>query len=173
MKRWIHSISTHNANTDFLEIAVDIFYSKPVEASSILDLNDSAFYDFEANLLTACEIHDFELEDSYQSNRKDSSSLYYIYTKTNEEGTKLRVFLKIRVSDHEVPDNLASRGSTYKQRDIKHIKEEASKLAREKYNQKRGYVGRRLDIVFDDNHYSSYEDALQDIEKLLDKFDPE
>jgi len=175
MKRLIHATSTYNDDTDLLEINVAILYDiVPVEGSTILDINDSEFFDFEQNLLLVLAVHDFELEDSYESNRPNSSSRYYILTKTNEAGTRLRVFVKLRVSDHTV-DSRYKDGKmiTHKKRDVEHIKKEARKLAYNKYGQTRGYAPRRIDIVFDDEHYKSYEKALQAIEKQLEEFDPE
>lgn len=175
MKRWNHSSSTLNDNTDFLEIEVDIiFTAAAVEGSSILDINDSEFFDFEGSLLDILDMHDFNLEDSYQSSQKDSISQYYILTKLNEDKTRLRVFVKLRVSDHAVPNR------TYRGREISHekiddgyTKREAKKFAIDRYNQERGYHPRRLDIIFDDAHYTSYEQALRAIESKLDEFDPE
>lgn len=175
MKRWIHATSTYNDKTDLLEIDVAILYDiVPIEGNTILDLNDSEFFDFEQNLLLVLAVHDFELEDSYESNRPNSLSRYYILTKTNAEGTRLRVFVKLRVSDHAV-DVRYKDGKliTHKKRDIEHIKKEAQKLAYTKYGQTRGYAPRRIDIIFDDEHYKSYEKALQAIEKQLEEFDPE
>lgn len=175
MKRWVHTTSTYNDNTDFLEINISVIYDiVPVEGSTILDLADTEFFDFEQNLLLILDTHDFELEDAYDSNRSDSVSKYYILTKTNEEGTRLRVFVKLRVSDHAVDVRYVDgKPLTHKRRDIEHIKKEAQKLAYEKYGQTRGYAPRRLDIIFDDKHYQSYEKALQAVEKQLEEFDPE
>lgn len=175
MKRWIHATTLYNDNTDLLEIDVTVLYDiVPIKGNTILDINDSEFFDFEQNLLLVLSVHDFELEDAYESNRSDSSSRYYILTKSNKAGTKLRVFVKLRVSDHSV-DARYKNGNliTHKKRDIEHIKKEAQKLAYTKYGQTRGYAPRRIDIIFDDEHYRSYEKALQAIEKQLEEFDPE
>lgn len=174
MKRWIHSSSLYNENTDLLDIEVSILYDLvPVDGATILDLASEEFFDFEQSLLMVLDMHDFELEDSYQSDRTGSVSRYYILTKTNEEGTKLRVFVKLRVSDHAVGARRKNgKYTTHNQRDMEHIKKEAKKLAYEKYGQTRGYAPRRLDIIFDDQHYQSYERALRAIEQSLDEFDP-
>jgi len=173
MKRWIMYDSIYN-NSTLLELEVDVnLYDESSEIASstkFYDSMDTAFYSFEEDLLNACEIHEFELEDCYSSNNPNSDSLYYILTKTNEEGTKLKIFLKIRISDHTVSDR---PGSKYVDRDAKYVKDQAQKLAMERYNQKRGWRARRIDIVFDDDHYTSYEQALRAIENRLDEFDPE
>lgn len=175
MRRWIHAKSIYNDNTDLLEISVDIRYDLVrLDSSSILNLDDPEFTDFEDSLLLILDSHDFDLEDCYASNRPNSLSKYYILTKTNEEGTRLRVFVKLRVSDHAVGAKIRDgKLITHKKRDLEHIKNEAKKLAYEKYGQVRGYAPRRMDIIFDDQHYRSYEKALQAIEKQLDEFDPE
>ena len=132
MKKMI--VSSSNTNQELhIDVTVN-FYRDYVEADSILNTKDPAFMDFEADILTACEIHDFQLQDHYTSNDTDSISQYYVYIKTNEDNTKLKVYLKI---------------------------------------QRRGYKARRIDVVFNDEHYTSYETALRDIENKLDEFDPE
>jgi len=132
MKKMI--VSSSNTNQELhIDVTVN-FYRDYVEADSILNTKDPAFMDFEADILTACEIHDFQLQDHYTSNDPDSISQYYVYIKTSEDNTKLKVYLKI---------------------------------------QRRGYKARRIDVVFNDEHYTSYETALRDIENKLDEFDPE
>lgn len=162
-------------NTSMLELEVDVIYFRDtVEASSILDINDPAFLDFEADIMSACELHDFELEDSYQSDDENSISQYYIYVKTDEDGSKLKVFLKIRISDH-IPPMRAEHGEllTYDERDSKYTKQKAKEYAEMHFNQPRGYRIRRINIIFNDDNYTSYEKALQAIESKLDEFDPE
>lgn len=163
-------------NNPMLELEVDIHYFKDyVEAASILDLNDPAFYDFEMDVLEACEIHDFKLEDSYKSNDPNSMSLYYIYVKTNEEGTRLKIFLKIRISDHNPPSWKVGDTEvvTYNDRDKAYMANQAKEYAEKHFKQPRGYRIRRINIVFNDEFYTSYGDALIAIEDELDRFDPE
>jgi len=175
MKRLVKYDSIYKENTSLLEIEIDILYldeSSQISASTILDLKDSSFFDFESNVMLACEVRDYELEDSYQSSVEGSVSQYYIYTKTNEDGTKLRVFLKIRVSDHLAPDRtFHGRRISQKELSTNYVKEQSKKYAESNFNQKRGYRPRLIDIVFDDEHYTSYEKALRDIEDRLDEFD--
>ena len=171
MKRLIYR--SINYPTELLELDVYIELKENyVEASSILDINDPAFKDFEINVLSACELHDFELEDSYASDNKDSISQYYIYVKTNRDGTKLKVLLKIRVSDHVLDDRkLNGKLVTYNKRDLKYMNDQAKEYASKHFNQSRGYRARHLNIVFNDDLFTSYEDALRAIEESLDDFD--
>lgn len=172
MKKMI--VSSSNTNQELhIDVTVN-FYRDYVEADSILNTKDPAFMDFEADILTACEIHDFQLQDHYTSNDPDSISQYYVYIKTNEDNTKLKVYLKIRISDHVPEDKVIDdKLTSYAQRDAKYVKEKASRYAQENFNQRRGYRARRIDVVFNDEHYTSYETALRDIENKLDEFDPE
>lgn len=175
MKRMIRYSSTYNDKTELLEFEIEISYmNEAINSSTIMDLKDSRFYDFEAEVLAACEIHDFELEDSYQSNRVGSVSQYYIFTKTNAEGTKLRVFLKIRISDHEAPGReIDGKFATQNKLSTENLHKIAKEHAETHYNQHRGYRARLIDIVLNDEHFTSYESALQEIEDRLDEFDPE
>lgn len=169
MRRLIYN---NRSNDDrMLELEIEVNYFRDViSASSILDINDPAFLDFEADILEACEIHDFKLVDSYQSNDASSISQYYIFVKTNEDGSKLKVFLKLRISDH-IPSSRDSM--SYDERDSRYVKQKAKEYAQEHFNQPRGYRARRINIVFNDDNYTSYEKALQAIESKLDEFDPE
>lgn len=173
MKRWIHRSVNYNEQMIEFDIFVELD-PRDIKGASMMDLNDPAFYDFESNILNVCEMHDFELEDSYESSSPDSISQYYVYVKTNPEGTRLKVYLRIRVSDHVVPDRI-ERGkiSTHKQRSKKFTNDQAREYAQEKFNQARGYRARDINIVMNDEFYTSYESALRDIEKSLDEFDPE
>ena len=162
MKRYIRYTSTHNKLTELLELEVDVYMcSDPVSAASVLDLNDSEFFAFESDILENCEMRGYQLEDSYQ-----------IYSKTNEDGTRLRVLVKIRVSDHESPDR-QFKGRTVPSGRLAydHVHERARELAKARFNQTSGYRPRFIDIVFDDEHFNSYEDALRQIEAKLDEFD--
>lgn len=169
MKRYLST----RTKDQLLELIVDISYvGCAVEANSKYDLQSSGFYSFESNLLDDLEIRDFEIIDSYESDNEGSNSRYYIAVKTTEDGTKLRIFLKIRVSDHEVEDDRRNgKFSTFSQRDSKYVSNQAKEYAQQRFSQKRGYRSRRLDIVFDDTHYTSFESALRDIEDKLDEFD--
>ena len=173
MKRYIRYTSTHNKLTELLELEVDVYMcSDPVSAASVLDLNDSEFFAFESDILENCEMRGYQLEDSYQSSVEGSVSQHYIYSKTNEDGTRLRVLVKIRVSDHESPDR-QFKGRTVPSGRLAydHVHERARELAKARFNQTSGYRPRFIDIVFDDEHFNSYEDALRQIEAKLDEFD--
>lgn len=170
MKRYIGKI---RQNEELLEMEIDVtLYDAIIYSGTILDLDDPEYLDFESNVLTAFEIHGFELDNYYTSNNKNSASQYYIFTKTNEEGTKLQVLVKLRVSDHTNEGRKV--GEVYKSsRKLSqgYVKKLAKDIAEERYGQTRGYRGREIDIVFDDNHYTSFEKALRAIEDRLDEFD--
>lgn len=172
MKKWVHATSTYNENTELFEIDIFVHYIEDrVHSNSILDVHDSEFADFEGSLLDILDMYDYNLEDAYVSN-KNTNSRYYILTKTNEGGTRLRVFVKLRVSDHEVPDRVKyGQLDKYKQRDRDYINKEAKQFAEQQYGQIRGYRPRRIEIIFNDEHYTSYEQALRAIQEALDQFD--
>lgn len=172
MKRYISS--KYNLS-ELYEFNIDIVESNSeVSAESILDTASPEYFDFETSVLDIFEMHEFNLEDAYQSNNDNSVSQYYIYTKLTDDGTKLRILVKLRISDHDVPDRTFRSGTASgRQLAESHTKHLAENIAKTKYNQSRGYRPRTLDIIFDDNHFVSYESALRYLEDRLDEIDPE
>ena len=149
------------------------FYKDDIAAASVLDSTNSDFRCFELDILEVCDMHDFELVDEKQSSTKDSASHYYTFVKLNEEGTRLIVYLKLRISDHTIDDDASRSIPQYAKRDQDFVNKLAKKYAEEHFGQPRGYRARRIDIVFNDEAYTSYESALRAIEEDLDRFDPE
>ena len=111
MKRSSGATSTYNDDTEFVEIEVNMYRSRDdlAEAASVLDSNDLEFFDFEGSLLAVLAMHDFELEDAYQHNKPNRVIQYYILSKTNSEGTRLRMFVKLQVSEHAEADRTCPR----------------------------------------------------------------
>lgn len=168
MKRFV------NRNEEILEISVVIhFYKDDIAAASVLDISDPAFQSFELDVLEAFDIHRFELIEESNSSVPGSVSHYYTFVKTNEEGTKLKVYLKLRISDHQIGDDNRRNIPKYAKRDQDFVNRRAREYAQENFNQPRGYRARRIDIVLNDENYTSYESALRAIEDKLDDFDPE
>lgn len=166
--------TAYRPNTELLTIDIEVVRGSSVVNGSInLDRYDPDFDYFETNMMLAFDVRDFDLEDAYESNVKGSSSKYYIYTKIDPVGQRLKVFVKLRISDHVAPDR-KKNGERISQKELSvdHVKEEAAKYAREHFNQRRGYKPRLIDIIFDDEHFTSYEKALCEIEDRLDEFDP-
>lgn len=161
----------HNSiNILTLNIEV-IFYKDDIAAASVLDIANPDFQAFELDLLEMCEIYDFELVEDHASSNKDSLSHYYTYIRTNKDGTKLKVYLKIRISDHAIDDDSSRDIASYKKRDEAYVKNKAKEYAETHFSQPRGYRARRIDVIFNDQNYASYEQALRAIEKKLDEFD--
>lgn len=158
--------------TQYLELYIEVVGDVcNLYSGTILDVASSEFSDFETNILDACDIRGYQLEDSYVSNVENSISHYYIYSKV-ENGVRLKVLVKIRVSDHKAPDRVIHDQAVSSQElSSMHVKNLAKEIAKERYNQDRGYRPRNIDIIFDDDHYTSYESALRDIEHRLDEFD--
>ena len=176
MKRLMRYYNTFNSDkAELLKLSVEVIFDKEeIAASSILDINDSAYFDFKEAILMACGLRDFELVESYQSDIDNSISQYYIYTKTDPEGVKLKIIVEIRISDHPAPGR-DIHGQFVSQQELRnnYLKQKAKRIAEEKYGQKRGFKWRAIDIIFNDDHFTSYEDALREIENRLDEFDPE
>lgn len=161
-------------NEEILKIDIVVhFYKDDIAAASVLNVSDPAFQSFELDVLEAFDIHRFELIEESKSSVPGSVSHYYIFVKTNEEGTRLKVYLKLRISDHQIGVDDRRNIPKYAKRDQDLVNKRAREYAQENFNQPRGYRARRIDIVFNDENYTSYESALRAIEDKLDDFDPE
>lgn len=175
MKRFVKYRNTFdNSNSEMMKLTIEVVFEREeVAASTILDINDSRYFDFEHAILMACELRDFELIESYRSDSENSVSQYYIYTKTDPNGVKLKLLVEIRISDHTAPGRRI-RGKNVSQEKLRNefLKGKAKEIAQDKFNQTRGFRWRPIDIVFDDDHFTSYEQALREIEDRLDEFDP-
>lgn len=112
MKRLIYT-STSQKNSKLMKLEIKVSYdSEYVRTGSILNIHDNEFFDFESAILSDFELRDFVLEGSYESNRADSVSQYYIYSKTNEEGTNLNVLIELRIFDRDTHDIIVN-GTKY------------------------------------------------------------
>lgn len=170
MKRKIIANKTYSA---VLRLDVEVVGNFGIlNASSIMDKNSTEFQEFEMSIMLMLDQYGFELKDSHESNVLGSQSMYYTYAKV-ENNVDLKVVLVLRISDHPLSDTITKTGNTKKsgkQKFLEYAKSEAKKIADE-YAQKRGYKIRPVMIIFDDNNYSSYELALNDIQNKIEEFD--
>ena len=144
-------------------------YESPSILSSI-DIDSSEFNSFETEVFGAFLLHGYELESCHDHESDSGHSYYYVYTKV-ENDIKLKMIVELRLSDHPANDRMIKGKLVPNKKSAEaHLKKLAQELAT-KYGQTRGYRYRRIDIIFDDNHYTSYEEALREIENKLDSYE--
>lgn len=154
--------------TILLNFEIDVY--EVVECSVDLNLEDSEFIDFEESMDLIFQIRGYELQRSYDSNRNDSITRYYVYTKI-EDDVRLKAFVSVRVSDHYSPDRKIG-DKTVKEYQLrnKYVAKQAKKLA-QSLDSKNEYLARSINIVFNKNRYETYDDALNEFTKRLDRYE--
>lgn len=157
MKRWIK-------NKTIFEYEWDIEISpreSSVTASSILDTQSNEYREFIEGLIDNFAEWGYELyndpEYTHQSNR-GSESWYYTFVKV-EDYVEIRVVVNVRISDHVNKDG---KNYTADDRRSKYVGRISDELADE-FEVKPRPMRVPINIVFDDNHFTSYTRALFDL----------
>ena len=119
-----------------------------------------AEYDeFLINIMEVMDACGFEILDEHQSDRVGSDSAYFtIYKKSESSETDIKCLVFIRISDHDMNEE------TNRQRKQYH------EMLAEKYKQPRTKVKQRWkfrNIIVNNETFSSYDEALDDIERKL------
>ena len=172
MKRWNHS------KRDIIEIEwdIEIFPKEDISASTILDTRSNEYQSFIKGMVMSFEDSGYELYNdptyTHQSN-KGSDSWYYTFLRI-ENGTEIRVIVNVRVSDHANPDKPWGTADERRNRYVSRIRDELAK----EYEVKKKPMRVPVDIIFNDENYTSYTDALfgiydklEDIEVAYKKWD--
>lgn len=142
-------------------------YTSGIAATDIIPLQpDGEQYDPEAlalydefiiNVLSIFDYYDFVILDEHQS--PYSKSEYYTLVKRNQyEAEDYRYVLFIRISDHELREE--GRSGT-----MKYYSDRANKLKMPKSKNKQ--IWRLKSVIVNNNHFKTYEQALDEIEKRL------
>lgn len=146
-----------------VDIDVDI-----IEASFQYDPDSAEFRDFEDDILDAFDLRGYELEDEMHSNRNNSKSRYYMFTKVTDDEI-LEILVRLRISDHTAPDRMVD-GQKARQKDLsdQFVKDYTKKLVETKYPESKKYKIKNITILFNDIDYNSYDEALDAITNRLD-----
>lgn len=170
MKSEITANKPYNA---VLRLEIDVEGNfEMLSTSSIMDKNSTDFQEFEMSILLTLDQYGFEPKDLDEHDVPGSQSTYYTWAKV-ENNVDLTVVLVLRISDHPLLDTVSKTGAikkSSKQKFLDYAKSEAKKIA-DQYTQKRGYKIQPIVITFDDNNYSSYELALNEIQDKVEEFD--
>lgn len=154
-------------------LIVDVYIdAEVIESAFKFDPDSGEFRDFEDDILDALEVRGYELQDEMYSNRNSSKSRYYMYTKV-QNNQLLEILLKIRVSDHPMVDRV-NRGQLRQGSDLsdQFSKHYAEDLIQNMYPESKKVKIKNIDIVFDNQHYQSYDDALNAILDRVDRIKP-
>lgn len=136
-------------------------------ASSILNTKSDEFSSFEGSMIRMLEDADYLLHKQYDSNNIGSISKYYEFLKFTSD-LKVKLLVAIRISDHKVPDKDVKgkrRKAQYIRR--KYLREKRIPEIMDEFNLKERPIDVDVDIVFNDQHFVSYYEALEHINKLI------
>lgn len=122
--------------------------------------DEGAIAEYEEFIVNALEIfdrYDFEVLEEAESDR--SHSMYYSFVKHDDiENKNYKYILFIRISDHSIDEHSMNGRRKY-------YSSEASKLKQPETKRKQTWKFK--DIIVNDKLFSSYDDALFEIEKRI------
>lgn len=163
MKRWAHSVK------DVIEIEwdIDIFpKSNEIQSSTILNTKSNEYQAFIEGMVTAFDDAGYELYNdpsyTHQSN-KGSDSWYYTFLKI-ENQVEIRVVVNIRISDHYNPDKPWGTAEQLRQKYTMKVRD----ALEQEYQVKPKPMKVPVNIIFNDDNYTSYMDALFGIRDKID-----
>lgn len=163
--------STTIPASDILDI--DVFIDKAVycvvnsATNTILNYSDSAFKDFETNIYEFITSEGFEL---IEEQHKPDNSHYYIY-EYSQDNKKLMLRVRLRLSDHYADDR-EIHGISYNSKELSehNLHKETKQAAKAKYGNRAHYASDVVNIVFNNENYTDYEEARVAIETQILKF---
>lgn len=124
-------------------------------------IDQAALADYEEFIVNALEIfdaHDFQVIEEAESDR--SHSIYFSLVKKDDYANKeYKYVLFIRISDHALSERSKSARHKY-------YADKASELKQP--IDKRKQLWKLKDIIVNDSVFSSYDEALDDIDRRLD-----
>ena len=154
MKLWIRSKILFEYEWD-IEIEPR---EETVVAGSILDTQSNEYQSFIEGMIDNFAEWGYELyndpEYTHKSN-KGSDSWYYTFIKV-EDLVEIRIVVNVRISDHANKD---TRRSTADERRSRYVDKISDELASEFGSSPRP-MRVPINIIFDDNHFTSYSGAL-------------
>lgn len=152
-----------------IDIDAETLIQSSTNASGVVT---NEYEDFIDTLMYLLNIHNYELYNQHDSNREYSNSHYFTYFKFDPETeVEIKLIVNIRVSDHEnidrVQDGVYETGL---QRRNAYIQQQVKDLSKDWAFSKK-FKSVRFDIIFDNIHYQSYDDALDALRSKLDELD--
>jgi hypothetical protein len=142
-------VTSEVAATDILPLQLD---------GEKYDKHAVALYDeFIMNILAIFDYYDFVILEEHQS-PYTKSEYYTLVKKSQYEAQDYRYVLFIRISDHETEIETKKSKMRYYSAVADEIKQPVTK---------RKQVWRLKEIIVNNQHYASYEEALEDIDRRL------
>lgn len=160
-------ITIKETNDNTIIFNIDIYGLQDSDIiEEVLSLEGREFEDFISNIELLFNTYDFELVEKEPSSKPNSKSLYLYYKKVENEKV-LKAFIRLRISDHDLPDRTV-KGKFYTGTKLAqtYFNDKTKELAKS-YNQTRGYKKRMINIVLDGVSYNSYEEVLNHIEDRI------
>ena len=148
-------------------ITITVEYEGPIQASTIKPLyredgtpdigSISEYEEFIVNALEIFDRHDFEIIEEAESDR--SHSIYFSFVKHDDlEDKNYKYVLFVKVSDHEISESSKKGRQRY-------YSDQADKLKQPVSKKKQTWKFK--DIIVNKQIFSSYEEALEEVEKRL------
>lgn len=131
-----------------------------------VELSGDEFETFVLTMMFLFQDNGFKVLSESESPNEDSESKYYNFIKVIDN-KMFKALVKIRVSDHKVPDRIIDGELISHDKHMTQLMKQRSQKIAKSYGQTRGYKYRYLDFIMNGTHYFSYEDVLNDIKKYL------
>lgn len=154
---------------EIIEIEWDIDISpKDTEilTSTILDTTSNEYQNFIKGMVIAFEDAGYELYNdptyTHQSN-KGSDSWYYTFLRV-EDYVEIRVVVNVQVSDHENKDRPWGTATERRQRYMNKVRNDLE----QEYEVKKKPMRVPVDIIFNEENFDSYMDALFEIKDKIE-----
>ena len=137
---------------------------------SILNTQSEEYESFIDSITMMMEDSGFYNIDEHNSNQTGSNSMYYTYLRLDDNGESTQVVIYIRISDHKVPNReVRGKNTTSKQRVKDYLDNTLSTQIMQDFKSPTKPLMVPVDIIFDDNHFMSYTDALKYICKKIEE----
>lgn len=141
-------------------------------SESILNTRSEEFNSFIKSITRMLETSGYVLNNYHGSNQVNSNSLYYEFLKFDEDVVRVKLIIFIRISDHKAPDRVVHNKNTHANQRRQGYQDDirVPQIMKDFKTSERP-MSVDVDIIFDDNHFICYEDALQYIHKVIGKLD--
>ena len=130
-----------------------------IASSSILNTKSEEYESFIDSLCGILDAKGYELYDERPSDTKGSQSMYYEFLKLADDA-KIKLVIFVRISDHMFPGReMDGKYASPRKLQLKYHTRRAGELAKDaNMNERPLFVN--VNIIFDDRHMSSYDEAL-------------
>lgn len=133
----------------------------------LIDINGEDYLQFIGKIKKTLEDMDYLLNDEHQSNRTNSTSMYYEFLKFNEDAS-IKVVVFIRISNHDAGKRVMyGKDTKNKQRMSDYIMNTRIPQLKQDFGDIMNEKPEILEIILDNQHFVSYDDALQYFDRFV------